>query len=294
MEAPRVNTLVIGAGRSGTTSLYDLMEQHPEVCFSYLKEVHYFSIEELYNRGEHYYHGFLRDFAGERIVASADTYLLPAYEAIKRIHRYNPGMKILVMLRDPVLRAWSSYHYSVNYGHHEAYGSFLDSIDNEKDLGSEGRIEKRNNLGHFHGSLYCLHLRKWMEFFPREQILLLETRKMKEDPVAFRKELFGFLGVADREFEISRKNAAAVPRNRNLEKFLLDRDRGGRKLLRMLLPRFLKDWLMRSGAVDRLHDLNRRQQDTPHLPEEVYNEAIKFFKEDLTDLQREFGINPAS
>ena len=292
MDNLRVNTLLIGAGRSGTTSLHALLEQHPEVCFSYLKEVHYFSIEELFDRGEKYYHGFLNHFKGEKVIASADTYLFPAKEAIRRIRDYNPDMKLLVMLRDPVRRAWSSYHYSVNYGHHEAYDSFLESMEKEKDIEAENRIDKLNNLGHFYCGLYFRHLNMWLKSFPRDQVLIMETRRMKEDPGSFRQELYNFLGIKSEELEITRQNAAAVPRNRKLEKFLLDRNQGGRKLIRAVSPRFLRDWVMRSGIVDRLHSANRRQQETPVLPEEVYREAMCYFEEDLKFLKKSYGCDP--
>ena len=51
----QVNTLIIGAGRSGTTTLCKIIEGHQQVCFSKIKEVHYFSIADLHQRGESYY-----------------------------------------------------------------------------------------------------------------------------------------------------------------------------------------------------------------------------------------------
>ena len=121
----RVNALIIGAGSSGPTSLYGYLESHPDVCFSNIKEVHFFSIDELYKRGESYYHSFFRKCQSAPVIASADTYLLMDHDAISRIHAYNPEMKIIVMLRDPVTRAYSNYNYSVNYGHHQAYAALL-------------------------------------------------------------------------------------------------------------------------------------------------------------------------
>ena len=191
----RVNTLIIGAGRSGTTSLYAYLETHRDVCFSSIKEVHYFSIDELFKRGERYYHSFFRKCDDATVIASADTYLLMDYDAITRIHAYNPDMKIIVMLRDPVARAYSSYNYSVNYGHHKAYGTFLDSVVREKDIDKVANIVTRNNVGHFYGSLYYEHLSKWSAVFPREQIFLLKTGDLKDSPRRLSEEMFHFLGL---------------------------------------------------------------------------------------------------
>ncbi len=286
----RVNTLIIGAGRSGTTSLFAHMETHADVCFSSIKEVHYFSIGELYRRGEKYYHSFFKNREGAHVIASADTYLLMDHDAISRIRDYNPEMKMIVMLRDPVARAYSSYNYSVNYGHHEAYSTFLDSIEVEKDIENESNIVTRNNLGHFHGSLYYKHMIKWTEQFPREQFLLLETSELKESPHILLEKLAAFLNLSSFEGKVERENVAAIPKNKKLEKFLLDRDGFLRSMIRILTPRFIKNLIMGSGLVDRLHDANRVEFAVTPLAAKEAEKAMLFFKEDLQLLKKEFGI----
>lgn len=286
----KVNTLIIGAGRSGTTSLCSYLEGHKEVCFSKIKEVHYFSINELFKRGEKYYHAFFRKNNRAPVIASADTYLLMDHEAISRIYAYNPGMKIIVMLRDPVARAYSSYNYSVNYGHHNAYPSFLDSLEFEKDIHEEADIVDRNNKGHFYGGLYFEHLSKWTAVFPRKNILLLKTSDLKEFPEKFSEELFSFLGLSNIYSEIGRNNAAAVPKNKKLEKFLLDRDLPMRKFIRDVTPRFLKNLIMESGVVDKLHESNRKEQILKPLERGEIERALTYFSDDLRLLKEKFDI----
>ena len=286
----RVNTLIIGAGRSGTTSLYTYLESHSDVCFSNIKEVHFFSIDELYKRGEGYYHSFFRKCHGTPVVASADTYLLMDHDAIPRIYAYNPEMKIIVMLRDPVSRAYSSYNYSVNFGHHKAYAAFLDSLAVEKQIAWEANIVTRNNVGHFYGSLYYEHLRKWTAVFPREQILLLKTSGFKENPQKFSKELFSFLNLSETQGKFEQANAAAVPKSRKLEQFFLDRNNVLRKIIRRWTPRFLKQLIIGSGVVDKLHSANRKEQTTRALSEEEREKAMQWFRKDLQLLKKEFNI----
>jgi hypothetical protein len=253
--------------------------------------VHYFSIPDLYRRGEGYYHGFFRRYRGESVVASADTYLMTDHEAIQRIRAYNPEMKIIALLRDPVARAWSSYHYSVNYGHHGAYADFLDSPEREKNIRDETDIARRNNVGHFYGSLYYEHLHRWAEVFPREQILLLKTEDLKEAPLELTRKLYSFLDLLPDDSVIGKANPAAVPRSLKLERFLLDRDRFLRKVIRKAVPRFVKNLVIGTGVVDRLHEANRKLTPYEPMPGEKEEEARHYFEEDLRLLKKEFQMD---
>ncbi|HKJ41747.1 MAG TPA: sulfotransferase domain-containing protein [Sunxiuqinia sp.] len=289
----RVNTLVIGAGRSGTTSLCKYMEEHPGICFSVIKELHYFSIEELYQRGLEYYHSFFPEYKGQSIVASADTYLLMDHAAILRIKDYNPDMKIVVLLRQPVDRTYSSYNYSVNYGHHDAYPSFLDSLEHEKQIEQVKNIVDRNNVGHFYGSLYHYHLSKWLDAFPRENVLILTTNQLKNDPTQLHAELCRFLGIEyqGEQQEEKKLNPNAVPKSKLVERFLLDRDHFLRRWIRALFPAFLKRWIIHSNIVDQFHNLNRKESKYLPLSDQEREKAERYFKKDLEKLAKDFDIH---
>ncbi|MFC2089431.1 sulfotransferase [Bacteroidota bacterium] len=286
----KVNAIVIGAGRSGTTSLCSMMEDHPDICFSVIKELHYFSVSDLYQRGEKYYHSFFRNYKQETILASADTYLLIDHSAPHRIHNYNPDMKIIVLLRDPVLRAFSSYNYSVNYGHHAAYGSFIDSLREEKEIEQLESIIDRNNLGHFYGSLYAKHLEPWVKVFGSDQVLCLMTSDLKEAPDKLQHTLCQFLRISEVLTKPERKNPNAVPKSKRLENFLLNREGPLRSFIRFATPSFLKRWIIHSGVVDKLHEVNRIPQEAEKLDEDVYKTALEWFAEDLMLLKENYGI----
>ena len=113
----KVNTLIIGAGRSGTTTLYEYLKNHKDICFSSLKEIHYFTFQDLYERGDTYLNSFFQHKKSENILVTADTYSMIDKEAPKRILAYNPRMKFIVILRDPVERAYSNFQYARNYGY---------------------------------------------------------------------------------------------------------------------------------------------------------------------------------
>ncbi len=290
----KLDLLIIGAGRSGTTSIYKYLDNHPEVCFSSVKEVHYFSINDLYKRGVKYYQSFFNHYKDEKIRASADTYLLMDYEAIERIVKYNPDIKILVMLRNPVERAYSSYNYSVNYGHHQKLSSFSSCIGFEKNIENEPDIIKRNNNGHLYGSLYYKHLQYWMNAFPKQSFLLLATSELKNNPSDFYSKITTFLDIEHfiGNFNISEKhNANAVPKSKSIEQFLLNRNNIFRNLIRNLVPSFIKRIIMKSSIIDGLHNMNRVNSSYEKLSSEEYDKVLGYFVDDCDNLKKDFGID---
>ncbi len=266
------------------------MEQHPKICFSGIKEVHYFSVPDLYKRGISYLHSFFKKWNNEPVLAVADTYLMIDHEAITRIYEYNPNMNIIVILRNPVDRAYSSYNYSVNYGHHVPYTHFTDSIDMEMSVADEPDIAKKNNVGHFYAGKYCFHLEKWFEIFKREQFLIMTTNELKASQQLLADKLFKFLDIPPISTEVKAANVQAVPRSKGLEKFLLNRDHKLRRALRWLTPGFLKRWIFGSGLVDKVHNSNRKQQEAEKLSPEEREVAMSYFKNDIESLEENFGI----
>lgn len=289
----KVNTLVIGAGRAGTTTICDLLANQSAVCFSTIKEIAYFSVPDLYKRGEKYYHSFFKHCSNQPIIASADTYLLMDEAAIHRINEYNPQIKFIVMLRNPVDRAYSSYNYSVNYGHHKAYHKFLDSIEAEKGIEQEPDIIKRNNLGHFYGSLYFHHLKKWFNVFPKKNFLFLTLSNLKKDPAKVYRQLEDFLEIKNIEKtdESKQLNANAKPKFKKLEQFLLNRDMPLRKALRAFVPQFLKSAIINSHLVDKMHHLNREKTKYTPLTNQERQKALEYFSDDLAKLNEELGVD---
>jgi hypothetical protein len=179
----------------------------------------------------------------------------------------------------------------VNNGHHEAYRDFLDSIEAEKNIRQVPDVVRRNNFGHFYGSLYYEHLSRWASVFPKDQILLLRTRDLSENPTEFSSKLFAFLNLYDPGIPVKKYNTAAVPRNMKLERFFIDRDHFLRKVIRKITPGFIKRTVVGSGVVDRLHEANRREQGNQPISPEQESEARKYFIEDLQLLKQEFQVD---
>ena len=160
----KVNLMIIGSQKSGTTSLYEYMKQHPNIYFSEVKEVTYFTDDLSYKKGELYFHSYFKKYVNEKIIASSDVHILPSKEAPIRIKKYNRNMKFIIVLREPVSRAYSAYNYAIKNSWEDSRNSFLDTIGLEND-----RVrDKKYNLMYFENGKYYKHITYWYKFFPEK------------------------------------------------------------------------------------------------------------------------------
>ncbi len=285
----KVNAMIIGAGRSGTTSLYEYLRQHPAVSFSITKELHYFSIPELYARGAAYFHS-LFPAAKDKTNITADTYLLMDLDAPQRIKSYNPAMKFIILLREPVTRAYSNFNYSVNYGHEKKGLSFLETIALETERLKSKNIVDQNNLCHFYGSLYHKHISYWMQFFPREQFIILKTEDLQQDAQAMMEKIFIFLDLDPVQISTSQQfNKASGVKSKFIQQVLLNRDHWLRRSTRFIVKPF-RTLIIKSGVIDKISKMNKTKADNKPLSVEDWVRASAYFAEDIKKLDSEFGI----
>lgn len=289
----KVNALIIGAGRSGTTSLFNYLQQHGQVCTSSIKEIPFFSFSQHFQRGEAYFHSFFPDYTGQKTVLTSDTYLLIHRDAQERIKAYNPGIKLLVMLRHPIERAYSAYHYAVNNNYESRAVSFLESFEKEAQYLKNEDIVQKNNFAHFYTGLYYQHLMYWLRFFDRQQILLLKTADLKNAPQDTLCRVLQFLETPpfDFQFITPRHNAASRPKNKQLHRLLTDAEHPLRRWLRKAVPQHLKSRIINSGVVDKVKETNRKSA-TYHPISVAEKEAVlSYFADDLYHLKQEFGVS---
>ncbi|MCO6498867.1 MAG: sulfotransferase domain-containing protein [Vicingus serpentipes] len=287
----RLEHIIIGAGRSGTTSLVEYLKQHRQVNFSKIKEVTYFSVNDHYSRGTAFLHDFFEDKEGVKM--TSDTYLLMDKNAPKRIVDYNPAMKIAVILREPSERTYSNYHYLVNQGYIDKEVRLIDSEMLESEILDKGDIIDQNNLCNFYGSLYYLHLSNWLNYFKREQLFICTTEQLRDNPQQLMDNYFKFLGLDKIQVaELSAQNSAAGVKNKKLNQFLVNREHPIRKLIsKPLQISFLRNIILNSNVVEKIKLSNKREQQYVPMTEEEKNFCANYFAKDMQQLKKEFGVD---
>ena len=288
----KVDAIIIGAGRSGTTSLYEYLDGHPDVCFSNIKEIHYFSLEDLYARGKDYYHSFYKA-EEHQIKVGADTYLLIDKNAPERVKKYNSNIKIIIILREPATRAYSGYIYAINNGYLKENISFKESSENEDLYIKNSDIIKQNNLCNLYQSKYYEHISYWMDYFPKENFLILKTHDLKTNTKALLNRLSVFLKISE-FIDITtdiKANKAAKSKSKVLQQFLLNRNNPMRIVLRKILPKKVKSIILHSKLPEKLSFLNKTETVYKPITEEERKFAEQLLKKDSEMLKKEFVIS---
>jgi hypothetical protein len=247
--------LIIGTQRGGTTSLYKYLVQHPNLAHALTKELRYFDLN--YAKGLDWYRSRFptsrhREVelrrSGVRLVvgeASPDYLFHPFAPA--RVAETLPDVKLIVLLRNPVDRAWSHYWHQFKRGHETL--PFTDALAAEPDrlAGELDRIladpsyvsYERHHHSYQARGVYDEQLQTWFRHFPPERFLIERSENFFEDPPLVFKRVISFLGLPDFELrEYETFNAFASGRmDPDLRRHLVDAFRPHNERLYDLLGR---------------------------------------------------------
>jgi hypothetical protein len=188
----------IGTSKAGSTWLFNALANHPEVHLASSKGLYYF--DQHFDRGEQWYLDQFQEAGDAPAVGEISHSYLSSPEAAARIAELNPGMRLLVCLREPVDRAFSDYLDLVKNGQFD--GSFPAALDRFPRLLDRGR--------------YATHLQRYLDRFPREQIHVGLFDDLRRDPQAYADEVFDFLGVRRIQLsaaDLKSRMPAGTPRN---------------------------------------------------------------------------------
>lgn len=195
----RPSFLIIGAQKAGTSALFKMLAAHPAVLAPAVKEHHFFDDDAAYARGfGSYLKGFpRRPQGGERKVTFEAT---PSYlfipDAAGRIHRHLPEARLIVVLRDPVKRAFSAWNMFRDFAGHPVHGGLHDPRSFEQAVEDElaGRTTTRAHLYLARGH-YAPQLRRFFALFGRDRVLVLDHRDLDRDPAGVMDRCCRFLGL---------------------------------------------------------------------------------------------------
>jgi hypothetical protein len=200
--------VIIGAQKGGTSFLYQLLVQHPHVKPAFAKEVHYFDLN--FRKGDNWYRSYfpvqVRN-SRKYITGEASPYYLFHPHAPRRASTVLPDAKLIVMLRNPVDRAYSHYQHQVKRGKGEGRETltFEEAIEAEKRI-LPGEVSKmlqdefyeslrHRTRSYLRRGIYIDQLLAWSSFFPRKQMLILKSEDLFNDTTNVLERILDFLKI---------------------------------------------------------------------------------------------------
>jgi hypothetical protein len=295
---------IVGTVKGGTTSLYNYLHQHPDIYMSPIKEPHFFSTDinpdnfrEQYRRmvmtsdamelsrdelnGRYRNTAFIRDKevylqlfkeAGRnQVMGESSTSYLISEVAASNIQKMIPDAKIIIMLRDPVKRAYS--HYLMNYRSGSARGSFREEVEEDMNTQPKGWGITRLYVDH---GFYFQQVKRYLDIFGSEQVKIILSEDMDADTMGVVQDTYRFLGVNpshDGGFD-ERHNSATIPSS-GFSRYILQQER----LIRaasLMVPKAVRSFIYNSFLTTK---------NIPALDKSMQKLLADLYREDVKKLQ---------
>ena len=273
---------VIGAQKAGTTSLHHILKQHGEIYLPEAKEAHFFDMDDRFVKGtDWWYRNFFHGVRDEKRMGVITPDYLFSPEVAQRIKStYSSDPKFIVLLRNPIDRAYSHYLMSVSRGFETM--SFEEAIENEN-----ARICKDtfsfNHFSYFSRGLYFDQLSRFLKLYKVEnfRFYIFEVDLLKEKEKMLR-DLCTFIDVnLDFEFDLNIKANRAVEKRESKIFKLLPKGLGRILPLREDLKTGIKEWLL---------NLNGKEIENPKLLDiDLRQKLTRKYKDDILKTQELIG-----
>jgi len=284
------NYMFLGAAKSATTTYYDILKNHNEVFVPKFKEPHFFNFDNNFSKGIDWYsQTYFGNVSREKaIIDFTPTYLYSNLCAERIFNCLGPKMKFVVILRNPVDRAYSHYNHSVRDGHEEK--SFIDAINLEAK-----RIDKFKKNNDFLSELRCSYisqgmyfnmLNSYLKYYSINDFLIINfDEEVIKNINKTKTKLSDFLNIdlTDLDFNVH-SNKSGKPKNRLIQT-LINKDNILRKLLKFFVPQMSRQILRNT-----IKNLNKKEFDYNLISDKkrkiIYD---KYFSDDIKKLEEIIG-----
>ncbi len=276
------NFICVGAQKAGTTTLHDILKQHPDIYLPELKEAHFFDQEERYSKGlDWWINTFFTGYKDEKIMGVMTPEYLYYEEVPARIlDDLGNEIKIIVILRNPVERAYSHYQMSVRRGFETM--SINEAIESESARIVKGEFE-RNHFSYISRGLYSNQVSRYLNIFPKENILFLsfENDIVKNIDTTITK-IEDFLNVDSIKLNTDLKsNSASKPRFKFINTLLYRQS-----ILKKILKLFFSSKTVKIKIAQFIDRLNQKSTVKKRLSKEYKKGIIDtYFLKDIENLE---------
>jgi len=260
--------------------------QHPDIYIPPIKEVHYFDLN--WHRGIEWYMDYFKDTIAKKYkaVGEASPFYMYLERVPKRIHKTISDIKLIFILRNPVDRAYSHYWHEVKLGYE--WLSFQEAIKKEEERLLNGDLFAKQHYSYIDRGKYVIQLKRFEEYFNKEQMLVLITEELQKNPERVMKGVFKFLGV-DTFFRsqngyTTKYNVRKIPRNKKLQRI-------SSKIPETLIGKYIKYVIhlinLKEGGYEAMDLTTKKYLQTVFNP---YNKRLEKFLGRKLDIWEESNV----
>ncbi len=187
----------MGAQKGGTTALDGYLRCHPHLCMPRKKELHFFDRDSFFELGQPDYEWYEKQFSPNskhRLLGETTPAYMFWLQSPKRIRDYNPNMRLIFLLRNPIERAYSHWNMQRTRGWEKR--GFLEAVDQEINTKQTSGFPSQNRrFSYIDRGYYSEQICRVRSYFPDQQLLFLKSETFFEDPGKVLEKIFGFLGL---------------------------------------------------------------------------------------------------
>ena len=281
------NLFCIGCPKSGTTTLFKILCQHSQIHTPKFKEPFFFNNSNYQNSIDWYAKTYYDDIKNEKWVLDFTPSYLYSDEALFRINEYSKGkdLKFIVMLRNPVERAYSHYLHTLRDGLEDL--DFNDAIqaESERLLNYENNLLSQLKYSYIYQSLYHKHLSKYFESFGRNNFFVINYDSQLLDKSEFKlmiSDLQNFLEIKIENLNIEIKENFASESRFKILQTLVNSNGLHKRLARLLF----KSKINRQILINKFRKLNEKKMVKKDLEAEFKKNLYdKYFHTDVLKIE---------
>jgi hypothetical protein len=232
--ARRVDFIIGGTQKGGTSALHAYLKEHPQICMAGRKEVHFFDDETVFRSDSPDYSKFHSAFAPKphhKLLGEATPIYMYWHDAPRRIWEYNPNMKIILVLRNPIDRAYS--HWNMERSRNAEHLPFWDAIQKEQERCRSALPYQHRIYSYIDRGFYLEQLRRIWRYFSKNNVLILKNEYLRSQPDEALGEVTEFLGIprlegtADKDVHSRRYPSQMSSIEKEYLKFVFEPEIGG-------------------------------------------------------------------
>lgn len=285
-KSNKISLFLIGAQKAGTTTLFSWLSQNPEIDSpDSLKDFHFFTLEEYYSKGCEWLESLYNQNNKKKRLHGAVNYIFKE-EAAQRIYEYNPDAKLILVLRDPVKRAYSAYKYFKKLEKEKR--SFRTAIDDEIN-GCIKTVQEHDDFTYIEHGRYAKQILQWLQYFKKEQLLILIYEELFAEPDRYLEKIYSFLGLENIHFKakLDSKNISGEVRYKTINRIVYGKNNIIKLFLNKTKAKHLIPLRWRGALLNTIRDLNTKSTvKSSSISLEDYEYIKTYFEDDISTLEK--------